>query len=103
MSAPILGFPDMNKSFVLSTDASGFAIGYILGQLGDDGKEYVIAYGGRALTSDEKKWSVTDQECLAVIDGIKANKHYLSHKPFTVYTDHKALTYLQSLKDPKAD
>lgn len=58
-SAPILGFPDMNKEFILSTDASGAAIGYILGQKDEHGKEYVIAYGGRALSKDERKWSVT--------------------------------------------
>jgi len=100
-SAPILGFPNMNKEFILSTDASGTAIGYVLGQKDDQGKEYVIAYGGRALTKDEKKWSVTDQECLAVIQGIRTFKHYLSHNKFTVFTDHKALSYLKSLKDPQ--
>ena len=44
-SPPILGYPDMNKSFILSTDSSGSAIGY---------REFVVAYGGRALRPDEK-------------------------------------------------
>ena len=61
ISPPILGFPDMNKEFVLSTDASGTAIGYILGHVNSDNQEYVIAYGGRSLSKDERKWSVTDQ------------------------------------------
>ena len=100
ISPPILGFPDMNKKFILSTDASGTAIGYILGQLNDQNQEYVIAYGGRALSKDERKWSVTDQECLAVIEGIKAYEHYLTSREFTVHTDHKALSYLLGLKDP---
>lgn len=39
----------MNRDFILTTDASGSAIGYILGQLDDSGSECVIAYGGRAL------------------------------------------------------
>ena len=32
-TAPILAYPDMSKPFVLTCDASGTAIGYILGQL----------------------------------------------------------------------
>lgn len=100
-TAPILGFPDMNKDFILSTDASGTAVGYVLGQKDNQGREYVIAYGGRALSKDEKKWSVFDQECLGVIEGIKTFRHYLSHRKFTVFTDHKALSYLYGLKDPK--
>jgi hypothetical protein len=50
---------------ILACDASGSAIGYILSQLGDDNKEHVIGYGGRALTNTEKNYSVTEQELLA--------------------------------------
>ena len=69
VSPPVLRFPDMNKDFILTTDASGSAIGHIIGQLDDSGRECVIAYGGRALPPEEMKWGITDQECLAVIDG----------------------------------
>ena len=68
----------MNKPFVLSKDASGSAIGYILGQFDETGKDCAISYGGRALRPDEKKWSVTELECLAVMSGMEAFKHYLT-------------------------
>lgn len=100
LTSPILGYPDMNKPFILSTDSSGSAIGFILGQRDKNGREFVVAYGGRALRPDEKKWSVTEQECLAVIVGIETYKHYLSHNKFTVNTDHKALQWLNNIKDP---
>ena len=45
----------MDKEFVLSTDASKEALGFVLGQKDENGKEYVIAYGGRAVRPDEKK------------------------------------------------
>ncbi|MES9881486.1 MAG: reverse transcriptase family protein [Sedimenticola sp.] len=99
-SAPMLVYPDMNAPFILSTDASGVAIGYILGQKGPHGKEMVVAYGGRSLRPEERNYSVSEIECLAVVEGIKAYREYLAHHRFTVYTDHKALTWLQSLKDP---
>ena len=71
ITAPVLGYPNFNKPFILACDASGSAIGYILSQLGDDNKEHVIGYGGRALTNTEKNYSVTEQELLALVSAIK--------------------------------
>ena len=44
----------MHKPFVLSTDASGAAIGYILEQVDETGREQANTFGGRALHPDEK-------------------------------------------------
>ena len=97
-SAPILAFPDMNKSFILTCDASYLGLGYILGQVDENGKERVIEYGGRALHGSEKNYSASELECLAIVTGVKTYKSYLSTGlPFTIYTDHKALKCLNSL------
>lgn len=101
-SAPILAFPDMSKEFFLTTDASGNSLGYILGQKDNKGREKVISNGGRALRKAEKKWTVSEKECLAVLEGIKHNKVYLSHNRFSVITDHKALVWLNKTKDTNA-
>ena len=42
-NTPILAYPNFQKQFILSCDASGMAIGYVLAQIGDDDKEHVIA------------------------------------------------------------
>ena len=102
VTAPMLNYPDLNDEFILTTDASDVSLGYILSQKGNDNKERVVAYGGRSLRPDERKWTVTEKECLAVVEGINAYREYLSHKPFTVYTDHKALQWLNSMKDPSS-
>jgi hypothetical protein len=41
---PILKRPDFNKVFILHTNWSALGIGVILGQLNEEGKEYIIAY-----------------------------------------------------------
>jgi hypothetical protein len=45
---PILRRPDFNKVFILHTDWSALGIGAILGQLDEEGKEYVITYAFRS-------------------------------------------------------
>lgn len=97
-SSPILAFPDMNKPFLLTSDASKSGLGFILGQEDENGKERVIEFGGSALHGAEKNYSVSELECLAIVEGVKAYKAYLSTGiPFTIITDHKALTCLNSL------
>ena len=97
-SPPVLAYPDHNKGFILTADASGTAIGYILGQLDDNNQERVIAYGGRSLNIHERKYNITERECLAIIEGIKSFHVYLAGQRFKVFTDHVALKWLMSIK-----
>ncbi|MES9884237.1 MAG: RNase H-like domain-containing protein, partial [Sedimenticola sp.] len=97
-SAPVLAYPDMNKQFILSCDASGTAISYILGQKDSQNREHPIAYGGRALTVSEKKFSISERECLALVEGVRHYRHFLEHQKFVIITDHAALKWLQDLK-----
>ena len=91
-------FPDSNRDFYLKTDASGSGISYILGQTDDEGRKYVISYGGRGLRRCEKAWPVTQIECLALLTGIRENHVYLASRPFSVFSDHVSFKYLESLK-----
>ena len=97
-SPPILRFPDSSRPFHLQTDASLDGISYILGQTDDEGRKYVISYGGRGLRPCEKKWPITQFECLSLLTGIREFHVYLAAAPFVVYTDHISLKYLESLK-----
>ena len=98
-SSPILAYPDFSQAFHLHTDASQYAIGYVLGQH-INGCERVIAYGGRELNLAETRYSTTEREALAVVDGIKRYQPYLSYKKFFVHTDHGSLSWLMKVKDP---
>ena len=86
--------------FILDTDASGKTIGCVLSQV-QDGKEKLIAYGSRALSRQERNYCVTDRELLAVRYFIEYYRQYLLGRKFLVWTDHQAIRWLFSLKEPK--
>ncbi len=96
---PILRLPNYKEPFVVYTDASGYAIGAILGQC-VNGDDYVCSYASRSLTKHEINYSISEKECLAVIFAIKSFRVYLIGTEFKVVTDHSALAWLMSIKDP---
>ena len=93
ISPPILRYPDFNSKFILKTDASLIALGAALCQE-EDGKRCVIAYWSKTLSDAEKKYTITQLECLALVNAINHFKHYIGGKEFTAITDHKALKWL---------
>ena len=99
-SAPILALPNWSRPFILDTDASDMGIGAVLSQLQQDGSEYVVAYASRVLTKQERNYCVTHRELLAVVTFLQHFKQYLLGTPFTIRTDHSALTWLQNFKQP---
>ena len=100
LSEPILRYPDFKQPFKLITDASGYGLGAVLAQVDNQGREYAIAYASRLMNKHEKNYSVTEQECLAVIYGLKQFRPYLYGQHFTIVTDHAALQWLMKLRDP---
>jgi hypothetical protein len=101
LSAPVLAFPDFSKEFILTTDASHYAIGALLTQNYPEG-ERLISCSSRSLTEAELNYSNTDREILAVIDGVLHNRSYLWGNKFTIKTDHSAIPYLVRNKGDNA-
>jgi hypothetical protein len=96
-SQPILKHPDFTKPYILQTDASDIGLGAVLTQLGDDGKEYAIAYASRSLIPAERNYTTHEKELLAVVFGIKYfHVHLYGQENFEVVTDHAALKWLHS-------
>ena len=81
-SYPILRYFDVTRPAVLYTNASGFSIGAILGQVGEDGKEYVCEFFGRALRKYERNYSVSETELLAVVEAATRFRIYLASQKF---------------------
>ena len=99
MSDPILIYPNFEEPFVLTTDASAFAIGAVLSQ-GPIGKDLPIAYASRTLCSAETKYSTIERELLAIVWAVKHFRPYLFGRQFTLVTDHRPITWLWSIQDP---
>lgn len=94
-SYPVLRRPDFSKPFILHTDASSQAVGAILAQKDEDGKEHAVAYHSKKLTPAERNWPITHLECFAVVNAVCDHfADFLLGHPFTVYTDCAALQWL---------
>ena len=100
VGAPILSYPLPDAPFTLDTDASSHAIGGVLSQI-QDGQEKVIAYYSQTLSRPQKQYCVTRRELLAVIKSVQHFHHYLYGRHFTVRTDHAALSWLLSFRNPE--
>lgn len=98
-SAPCLALPDMQRPFILKTDASNVAAGAVLAQLDDHGHERPIAYFSKTFSAAQRNYTATERELFA---GVLAMRHfhpYLhSATPFKWITDHAALQYLTALR-----
>ena len=53
ITAPVLGYPDFSREFILETDASLQGLGAVLSQQDETGKLHVIAYASQSLHPSE--------------------------------------------------
>ena len=99
--APVLGYADYTKEFILEVDASNHGLGAVLSQM-QDGRQRVIAYASRTLRVSEstaanyssfklelmaKRWAMVE----------KFRGYLLGHKCI-VYTDNGPLSHWKSAK-----
>jgi len=97
-----LASPDCKKQKVVMTDASDYGIGGVLLQESNKDEWRPIAFTSRKLKGAEQRYTVTEKECLAVVHALKKWRHYLhGGMQFTVKSDHQALRWLMSLREPK--
>jgi len=77
------------------TDASGKeGFGYQILHMGDDGQLHAIAYGGQALTSSQRNWTVGQLELYVFMLSLRAYECFAIHKEVTVITDNTHVLHL---------
>ncbi|GFX01871.1 retrovirus-related Pol polyprotein from transposon opus [Trichonephila clavipes] len=90
--AALLAHPSPSAPLALHVDASDYAIGGALHQVVDSELQ-PLAFFFRKLTSSEKSYSAYDRELLAIYSAFRHFRYMLEARDFTVFTDHKPLTY----------
>ena len=94
---PVLCLPDVNKPFILQTDASADGIGAILLQE-VNGVKHPVAFASKRLLPRERNFSTIEREALAIVWGVQKFQNYLMGVHFTLETDHHPLQYLDTAK-----
>jgi hypothetical protein len=93
--APCLKYFDPHLETRVYTDASEYGIGGWIGQKHHDGIHPVI-FWSRKLIPAEINYPTHERELLALVKITEKYRHMLLGKPFTAYTDHRALKFIHS-------
>ncbi|KAI3356909.1 hypothetical protein L3Q82_003555 [Scortum barcoo] len=99
-TAPVLVQPDPAQQFVVEVDASDIGVGAVLSQRrGSDSQLHPCAFS-HCLSPAEVNYDVGNRKLLAVKMALEEWRHWLegSTQPFVVWTDHKNLAYIQTVK-----
>ena len=91
----VLNYPDFDKPFELTTDASKYALGAVLSQ-----GNRPITYLSRTLSRAEEEYATNEKEMLAIIWALKELNCYLyGARSIKIFTDHQPLTFALSNKN----
>ena len=101
---PILALPKPGRPYMIDTDASSYALGAALLQQQDPANPTewaTVGYYSRVLSKEERNYSPTERECLAVVWAATMLRPYVEGSHFQIRTDHNALRWMMTLNDPQ--
>ncbi|XP_051271642.1 uncharacterized protein LOC127372197 isoform X5 [Dicentrarchus labrax] len=95
---PVLYSPNFDEHFILQTDASDRGLGAVLLQ-GPPDDRHPVAYISRKMFPREVRYSTVEKEALAIKWALDSFRYYLLGREFILETDHKALQWMERMKD----
>jgi hypothetical protein len=96
--APVLCIPSPDLPFLVTTDASDFAVGVVLAQDQGQGPQ-PVAFISHKMNPHERNYAAHEKETLAIMHALKKWRVYLEGRHFTVYTDHATLKHFLEQPD----
>ena len=93
-TALLLTLPEGMRGFVVYCDAYRVGLVCVLTQNGK-----VIAYASRQFKVLRKNYQTYDIELVAIVFSLKIWHHYLYNVHVYLFTDHKSIQYVFTLKD----
>ena len=100
-----MAYPIDGVKYILDTDASNWGIGATLSQVQWDSStgqyhERPIAFVSKSLKKAQRRYCVTRRELLAIVTFTNQFRHYLLGREILIRTDHSALRWIMSFKEP---
>lgn len=102
MNAILTVHPSSTSPLALMTDASATCVGAVLQQKSGPNWE-PLGFFSRKLTETQQKYSTFDRELLGVYMAVKHFQRLIEGREFTIFTDHKPLTYAFTQKPSSND
>lgn len=101
--SPVLTFPEFSEPFYVATDASNLGVGSVLYQLPngpeDETEVHYISFMARSLKKHELNYPAYKKELLGIIYALNQFSAYIFGRHFTLFTDHRPLTYMHTQPD----
>lgn len=95
--APVLWTKEAEIAFEETKDSLAQAT--LLAHQDLDGAWQPLAFFSRKLSTTERKYAAYDRELLAIYAAVKYFRHMLEGSTFSIFTDHKPITYAFKKKD----
>lgn len=90
--AALLAHPQTGATLSIISDASDFSAGAALQQrIGNEWEP--LGFFSKKFTAAEKKYGAYDRELLAIYLAVKHFRHLVEGRSFTIFTDHKPITF----------
>ncbi len=93
-AATLLAHPQKDQELTVMVDASADHVGAALQQRPSTAADWQpLAFFSKKLELAQMRYSAFDRELFAYVAGIRHFRFMLEGRPFTIYTDHKPLTF----------